>query len=56
MQRNYRGWESSGAELDSLWTGIMGVSAKFPSLPHGCSPSRHDSDHTSLASASLVKC
>ncbi|CCF41818.1 FAD dependent oxidoreductase [Colletotrichum higginsianum] len=24
MQRNFRGWEDSGAEVDSIWTGIMG--------------------------------
>jgi glycine/D-amino acid oxidase-like deaminating enzyme len=26
MQKNYRGWENSGAKLDRAWTGIMGVS------------------------------
>lgn len=29
MQKNYRGWENSGAELDRAWTGIMGV-CSFP--------------------------
>ncbi|KAJ0296770.1 hypothetical protein COL5a_011826 [Colletotrichum fioriniae] len=24
MQRNFRGWENSGAKVDSIWTGIMG--------------------------------
>lgn len=26
MQKHYRGWENSNAELDQIWTGIMGVS------------------------------
>ncbi|KAF2803428.1 FAD dependent oxidoreductase superfamily [Mytilinidion resinicola] len=25
MQRNFRGWEESGAELDKVWVGIMGI-------------------------------
>lgn len=29
MQRNYRGWEQSGAEVDKIWTGIMGVSCSL---------------------------
>lgn len=32
MQKTYRGWEDSGAELDRIWTGIMGVRSSF-SLP-----------------------
>ncbi|OJD35972.1 fad dependent oxidoreductase superfamily protein [Diplodia corticola] len=32
MQRNYRGWEHSHAELDMLWTGIMGYTADM--MPH----------------------
>lgn len=27
MQRNFRGWEKSGAILESYWTGIMGCTA-----------------------------
>ena len=27
MQRTYRGWEHSGAKVDRIWTGIMGVSS-----------------------------
>ncbi|KAF4313992.1 putative FAD dependent oxidoreductase superfamily protein [Botryosphaeria dothidea] len=32
MQRNYRGWEQSGAEVDKIWTGIMGYTADM--MPH----------------------
>ncbi|KFY78227.1 hypothetical protein V499_02543 [Pseudogymnoascus sp. VKM F-103] len=32
MQRNFHGWEQSGAYVDQIWTGIMGYSAD--SLPH----------------------
>ncbi|KAI0436993.1 FAD dependent oxidoreductase superfamily protein [Xylaria telfairii] len=33
MQRNFRGWEDSGTEVDKLWTGIM---ASTPDqFPHG---------------------
>ncbi|KAJ5369518.1 hypothetical protein N7509_014130 [Penicillium cosmopolitanum] len=32
MQRNFHGWEESGAYVDQIWTGIMGYSAD--SLPH----------------------
>ncbi|KAH7309817.1 FAD dependent oxidoreductase [Stachybotrys elegans] len=27
MQRNFRGWENSGAYTDKVWTGVMGYSA-----------------------------
>lgn len=27
MQRYFKGWEDSGAELDSIWTGIIGTTA-----------------------------
>ncbi|KAK2756351.1 FAD dependent oxidoreductase superfamily protein [Colletotrichum kahawae] len=29
MQRLFRGWEDSGAEVDRVWTGIMGYSSDF---------------------------
>ncbi|KAH6671653.1 FAD dependent oxidoreductase [Halenospora varia] len=29
MQRNFRGWENSGAYTDKVWTGIMGYSSDF---------------------------
>ncbi|KAH9213629.1 FAD dependent oxidoreductase [Leptodontidium sp. 2 PMI_412] len=32
MQRNFRGWEDSGATVNKIWTGIMGYSTD--SLPH----------------------
>ncbi|PKY02459.1 FAD dependent oxidoreductase [Aspergillus campestris IBT 28561] len=33
MQRNFRGWEKSGAEVSEIWTGIMGYSRdKLPRL------------------------
>jgi len=32
MQRTFRGWENSGAEVDKIWTGVMGYS--FDSLSH----------------------
>ncbi|KAI8255213.1 putative oxidoreductase OrdL [Colletotrichum sp. SAR11_239] len=32
MQRLFRGWEDSGAEVDRVWTGIMGYSSDF--MPH----------------------
>ncbi|KAL1617927.1 hypothetical protein SLS56_010767, partial [Neofusicoccum ribis] len=32
MQRNYRGWEQSGAEVDKIWTGVMGYTADM--MPH----------------------
>lgn len=32
MQKTYRGWENSGAELDRIWTGIMGVRSLHFSL------------------------
>ncbi|KAL1297502.1 hypothetical protein AAFC00_005021 [Neodothiora populina] len=32
MQRNFRGWENSGAKTNQVWTGIMGYSSD--SLPH----------------------
>ncbi|KAJ5625850.1 hypothetical protein N7510_002159 [Penicillium lagena] len=32
MQRNFHGWEESGAYVDQIWTGIMGYSTD--SLPH----------------------
>ncbi|KAI1424965.1 FAD dependent oxidoreductase [Xylaria sp. FL1777] len=33
MQRNFKGWEDSGTEVDRIWTGIM---ASTPdTLPHG---------------------
>ncbi|KAF5011043.1 hypothetical protein FDECE_2850 [Fusarium decemcellulare] len=32
MQRYFRGWENSGAEVESIWTGIMGYSGDF--MPH----------------------
>ncbi|KAJ5706151.1 hypothetical protein N7536_001840 [Penicillium majusculum] len=32
MQRNFHGWEESGAHVDQIWTGIMGYSTD--SLPH----------------------
>ncbi|KAH0423422.1 FAD dependent oxidoreductase [Colletotrichum camelliae] len=39
MQRLFRGWEDSGAEVDRVWTGIMGYSSDF--MPHlGAVPGR----------------
>ncbi|KAK2059741.1 FAD dependent oxidoreductase [Colletotrichum caudatum] len=39
MQRNFRGWEDSGAEVDSIWTGIMGYTNDL--FPHaGSVPSK----------------
>ncbi|KAJ5836293.1 FAD dependent oxidoreductase [Penicillium robsamsonii] len=33
MQRNFRGWENSGAKVSEIWTGIMGYSRdKLPRL------------------------
>ncbi|KAJ6172197.1 FAD dependent oxidoreductase superfamily [Penicillium chermesinum] len=32
MQRNFHGWENSGARVDKIWTGVMGYS--WDSLPH----------------------
>jgi glycine/D-amino acid oxidase-like deaminating enzyme len=32
MQRTYRGWENTGAEIDKIWTGVMGYS--YDSNPH----------------------
>ncbi|KAK2018506.1 FAD dependent oxidoreductase [Colletotrichum eremochloae] len=32
MQRNFRGWEDSGAKVDSIWTGIMGYTNDL--FPH----------------------
>lgn len=32
MQDTYRGWEHSGAKVDSIWTGVMGYS--YDSNPH----------------------
>ncbi|KAI1860380.1 uncharacterized protein JN550_011532 [Neoarthrinium moseri] len=32
MQRNFRGWESSDAKAEQVWTGIMGFSSDF--MPH----------------------
>ncbi|KAJ5766948.1 uncharacterized protein N7511_004564 [Penicillium nucicola] len=32
MQRNFHGWEESGAYVENIWTGIMGYSSD--SLPH----------------------
>ncbi|KAI8297025.1 putative oxidoreductase OrdL [Colletotrichum sp. SAR11_240] len=40
MQRLFRGWEDSGAEVDRVWTGIMGYSSDF--MPHlGAVPGKH---------------
>ncbi|KAI1360107.1 FAD dependent oxidoreductase superfamily protein [Xylaria arbuscula] len=33
MQRNFRGWEDSGTEVDKIWTGIMGSTTD--EFPHG---------------------
>ncbi|KAK1998099.1 FAD dependent oxidoreductase [Colletotrichum falcatum] len=39
MQRNFRGWEDSGAKVDSIWTGIMGYTNDL--FPHaGAVPSK----------------
>ncbi|KAK2039421.1 FAD dependent oxidoreductase [Colletotrichum somersetense] len=39
MQRNFRGWEDSGAKVDSIWTGIMGYTNDL--FPHaGFVPSK----------------
>ncbi|RAO65216.1 uncharacterized protein BHQ10_001228 [Talaromyces amestolkiae] len=32
MQRNFRGWENTGARVDKVWTGVMGYS--WDSNPH----------------------
>lgn len=32
MQRTFRGWENTGAEVRQIWTGVMGYS--YDSLPH----------------------
>jgi glycine/D-amino acid oxidase-like deaminating enzyme len=32
MQRHFRGWEDSGAEVESMWTGIMGYTTD--GMPH----------------------
>ncbi|KAL4733575.1 hypothetical protein BDV11DRAFT_175555 [Aspergillus similis] len=32
MQRNFRGWEDSGAVTESVWTGIQGITPD--GLPH----------------------
>lgn len=32
MQRHFKGWESSGAEVDSIWTGITGTTTD--EMPH----------------------
>ncbi|OLN81502.1 Gamma-glutamylputrescine oxidoreductase 2 [Colletotrichum chlorophyti] len=39
MQRNFRGWEDSGAQVNSIWTGIMGYTNDL--YPHvGAVPSK----------------
>jgi hypothetical protein len=39
MQRTYRGWENTGAQVSHIWTGVMGYS--FDSNPHiGSVPSK----------------
>ncbi|KEF54253.1 uncharacterized protein A1O9_09419 [Exophiala aquamarina CBS 119918] len=39
MQRTYRGWENTGAQVAHIWTGVMGYS--FDSNPHiGSVPSK----------------
>ncbi|KAF6843724.1 FAD dependent oxidoreductase superfamily protein [Colletotrichum musicola] len=39
MQRNFRGWEDSGAKVDKIWTGIMGYTTDL--VPHvGAVPSK----------------
>ncbi|KAH8660849.1 FAD dependent oxidoreductase-domain-containing protein [Tricladium varicosporioides] len=39
MQTTYRGWESSSAKVDNIWTGVMGYS--YDSNPHvGAVPGR----------------
>nr|XP_036578591.1 FAD dependent oxidoreductase superfamily protein [Colletotrichum truncatum]KAF6785886.1 FAD dependent oxidoreductase superfamily protein [Colletotrichum truncatum] len=39
MQRNFRGWENTGAKVDKIWTGIMGYTNDL--LPHvGAVPSK----------------
>lgn len=41
MQRNFRGWENTGAQVDKIWTGVMGYS--WDSNPHvGTVPGEHD--------------
>lgn len=41
MQRTFRGWEESGAKVDSIWTGVMGYS--YDSNPHiGAVPNRQN--------------
>ncbi|KAM3077253.1 hypothetical protein ACMFMG_003283 [Clarireedia jacksonii] len=41
MQRTFKGWENSGAKVESIWTGIMGYSSD--SNPHvGSIPNRND--------------
>ncbi|KAJ5757560.1 FAD dependent oxidoreductase [Penicillium nucicola] len=41
MQRNFHGWENSGAQVDKVWTGIMGYS--WDSQPHvGVLPGQQD--------------
>ncbi|KAF8865904.1 DAO-domain-containing protein [Acephala macrosclerotiorum] len=32
MQKTYKGWEKSGAELDRIWTGVMGYTSDL--MPH----------------------
>lgn len=32
MQRTYRGWEDTGAKVNTIWTGVMGYS--YDSNPH----------------------
>jgi len=32
MQRTYRGWEGTGAKVDSIWTGVMAYS--YDAHPH----------------------
>ncbi|EED23993.1 FAD dependent oxidoreductase superfamily [Talaromyces stipitatus ATCC 10500] len=41
MQRNFHGWEETGAKVDKSWTGVMGYS--WDSLPHvGALPGESD--------------
>ncbi|KAI7968645.1 hypothetical protein EIK77_002238 [Talaromyces pinophilus] len=41
MQRNFRGWENTGARVDKVWTGVMGYS--WDSNPHvGAVPGEED--------------
>ncbi|KFY18620.1 hypothetical protein V493_08466 [Pseudogymnoascus sp. VKM F-4281 (FW-2241)] len=41
MQKTYKGWENSGAAVESIWTGVMGYS--YDSNPHiGAVPGRKE--------------